>query len=58
MQRQEITKKQYELVITSDSAIELGILPPHFAYYGFKSFRKLEVDSKYYIEYQLYSSCD
>ena len=58
MQRQEITKEQYELVITSDSAIELGILPPYFAYYGFKFFRKLEVDGKYYIEYQLYSSCD
>ncbi len=58
MQRQEITKEQYELVTTSDIAIELGILPPYFAYYGFKFFRKLEVEGKYYIEYQLYSSCD
>jgi hypothetical protein len=58
MQRQEITKEQYEKVLTSDNSIELGILPPYFAYYGFKSFRKLEVEEKYYIEYQLYSSCD
>jgi hypothetical protein len=55
---QEITKEQYEQVITSDIAIELGILPSYFAYYGFRSFRKLEIEGKYYIEYQLYSSCD
>jgi hypothetical protein len=58
MQRQEITSEQFELVTTSDTAIELGILPPYFAYYGFKFFRKLEIEGKYYIEYQLYSSCD
>jgi hypothetical protein len=55
---QEITREQYEQVLTSDKAIELGILPPYFAYYGFKFFRKLEAEGKYYIEYQLYSSCD
>jgi hypothetical protein len=58
MQRKEITREQFELVTTSDNAIELGILPSYFAYYGFKFFRKLEVEGKYYIEYQLYSSCD
>jgi hypothetical protein len=58
MQRQEITKEQYEQVITSDNSIELRILPPYFAYYGFKFFRKLAIEGKYYIEYQLYSSCD
>lgn len=58
MQRQEITKEQYEQVTASEDAINIGILPPYFAYYGFKFFRKLEVEGKYYIEYQLYSSCD
>jgi hypothetical protein len=58
MQRKEITREQFELVTTSDIAIELGILPSYFAYYGFKFFRKLEVEGKYYIEYQLYPSCD
>lgn len=58
MKRQEITKEQYEQVTTSEDAIDIGILPPYFAYYGFKSFRKLEVAGKYYVEYQLYPSCD
>jgi hypothetical protein len=58
MQRQEITREQFELVTTSDIAIDLGILPSYFAYYGFKLFRRLEIEGKYYIEYQLYSSCD
>lgn len=58
MKRQEITKEQYDKVVTSEDAIDIGILPPYFNYYGFKSFRKLEVEGKYYVEYQLYPSCD
>jgi hypothetical protein len=36
MQRQEITRDQFELVTTSDIAIELGILPSYFVFFDGK----------------------